>query len=101
MNRETFTSKTGLTAIFSILGMALGMYTGAVPIATGAQTIITGLLGLFLRDAVASNGVAINNQQATIEDANAAAQSALRKATDTQNIIGRAISPDVSGKGGA
>lgn len=101
MNRSTFTSKTGLTAIASILGMALGMYTGAVPIATGAQTIITGLLGLFLRDAVATNQDSTDAQTATIADANAAAQAALRKATNTENIIGRALNADVSGKGGA
>lgn len=59
MNITTITSKTGLTALFSLLGTALGMYTGTVPIVVGAQTIITALLALFLRDAVTKNAVEI------------------------------------------
>ena len=85
MNRSTFTTKTGLTAIASIIGMGFGMYTGAVPIATGAQSIITGLLGLFLRDAVETNTVKTAEQAPVIEaardaaaDSNAAAQSLFR-----------------------
>lgn len=85
MNRNTFTSKTGLTAIFSILGMGFGIYTGTVPIAAGAQGIITGLLGLFLRDAVANNADELRKNTVITEaardaaaDSNAAAQQSLR-----------------------
>lgn len=87
MNRETFTSKTGLTAIFSILGVALGMYTATIPIATGAQTIITALIGLFLRDAVSKNAVKIDDQADKLSEANNTADTALRVAQATQHKI--------------
>lgn len=52
MNRATFTTKTGITSMMTIFATGIGMYTGALPIAAGAQTIITGLLALFLRDGI-------------------------------------------------
>ena len=73
-NPGTLTSKTGLTALFTILGTGLGMYTGTIPLMAGGQAIITGLLGLFLRDAVAS-------QDTAIKEATDAANSAQRAAT--------------------
>lgn len=52
MNINTITTKTGLTAIGTILATAIGMYTGTLPLAAGIQTIATALLSLFLRDGI-------------------------------------------------
>ena len=88
MNKATLTSKTGLTAVMSVIMTGLGMYTGAVPIVGGAQTIITGLLALFLRDSVTTATAATEEntrqmQQQTIELKNAALATppALRAST--------------------
>lgn len=52
MNFSTVTTKTGLTAIGTIIATAIGIYTGTLPLAAGIQTIATALLGLFLRDGI-------------------------------------------------
>ena len=52
MNINTITTKTGITAIGTILATALGIYTGTLPLAAGIQTIATALLSLFLRDGI-------------------------------------------------
>lgn len=55
MNFSTITTKTGITAIGTILATALGIYTGTLPLAAGLQTIVTALLGLFIRDGITTN----------------------------------------------
>lgn len=52
MNINTITTKTGLTTIGTIIATAIGIYTGAIPMAAGLQTIATALIGLFLRDGI-------------------------------------------------
>ena len=55
MNFSTITTKTGITAIGTILATALGIYTGTLPLAAGLQTIVTALLSLFIRDGITTN----------------------------------------------
>ena len=66
MNRETLTSKTGLTAIIALLGTAIGIYTGTVPMLIGIQTIVTGLLALFLRDGISTQTRATEKNNAIL-----------------------------------
>jgi len=58
MNLSTITTKTGVTAILSIIGTAIGVYTGALPIGTGVESIITALLALFVRDGITAHTAA-------------------------------------------
>lgn len=58
MNFSTITTKTGVTAILSIIGTAIGVYTGALPIGTGVESIITALLALFVRDGITAQTAA-------------------------------------------
>lgn len=52
MNINTITTKTGLTAIGTIIATGIGIYTGTLPLAAGLQTIAAALIGLFLRDGI-------------------------------------------------
>lgn len=55
MNINTITTKTGFTAIGTIIATAIGIYTGTLPMAAGLQTIATALIGLFLRDGITTH----------------------------------------------
>lgn len=52
MKLSTVTTKTGFTAIGTIIAAAIGIYTGTLPLDAGIQTIATALIGLFLRDGI-------------------------------------------------
>lgn len=78
MNFSTVTTKTGLTAIGTILATAIGIYTGTLPLAAGIQTIATALLGLFLRDGITTQTEQLRQ---VAEAAERQAQADARKAT--------------------
>lgn len=67
MNISTITTKTGMTAIMTILGTAFAIYTGTLPMAAGLQTIITALLSLFIRDGITAQTDAVKDLTAAAE----------------------------------
>jgi len=50
---EVLRTKTGQTAILSIIGALLGAFTGTIDWSTAGQTILTALMILFMRHGVA------------------------------------------------
>ncbi|MGL4233100.1 MAG: hypothetical protein ACRCWJ_17170 [Casimicrobium sp.] len=52
MNSSTFKTKSGITALLSILGAIAGIATKTVDPVTGLQTIATAAMVLFVRDGV-------------------------------------------------
>lgn len=76
MNFSTVTTKTGLTAIGTIIATGIGIYTGTLPLAAGIQTIATALIGLFLRDGITTQ---TEHLRQVAEDAQQQAQAAARK----------------------
>lgn len=76
MNINTITTKTGFTAIGTIIATAIGIYTGTLPMAAGLQTIAAALIGLFLRDGITTQ---TEQLQRAAEAAAAQAQADARK----------------------
>lgn len=52
MHKELLKSKTAWTGLAAIVSAAGGFFTGTIDAATAMQTAITGLVAIFLRDAM-------------------------------------------------
>lgn len=101
MKFTAITSKTGITAIISLLATGLGMYTGTIPIVAGGQTIVTALLALFLRDAVATNAAAIKQNTQITEAARDEAADGSRAAHHAARTTDTIAAEIATSKGGA
>ena len=58
MNPALWKSKTFWTGVVSIIGSIGGLVIGELTISTALPIIVTSLVGMFLRDAIANQGSA-------------------------------------------
>ena len=49
---ELLKSKTFWTGVIAVISAASGFFTGGIPVGEAIQIAITGLIGIFLRDAI-------------------------------------------------
>ena len=101
MNRETFTSKTGITSILAILATGVGIYTGTVPLLVGGQSIVGGLLALFLKDGQATQLKATEKAIDASETAAVATNNLARSLPPANQSKSMRTQRDVTEGGGA
>jgi hypothetical protein len=77
INSSTFTSKTGLTAIFSIIGSIAGLATKTIDPVTAIQTILASAAVFFVRDGITTEAKKVAE----------AAASAAADAVETKTFI--------------